>query len=74
MAVDVLVSPRGVNVTTGKTQPVEVTTPTGLPGPPGPAGPPGPMGAPGVPIVAVPFNQWPPANPQPNTLYLRLAP
>jgi len=27
-----------------------------------------------TPIVAMPYNDWPPANPQPNTLYLRLAP
>jgi len=32
------------------------------------------MGPPGVPIVALAFDQWPPVNPQPNTLYLRLAP
>jgi len=28
----------------------------------------------GTPIVAVPYDEWPPAFPQPNTLYLRLAP
>jgi hypothetical protein len=27
----------------------------------------------GTPIVAVPFEAWPPVDPQPNTLYLRLA-
>ena len=38
----------------------------GQPGPPGPEG--------GTPIVAVPYDQWPPVNPQQDTLYLRLAP
>ena len=28
----------------------------------------------GTPIVAVPYDEWPPEFPQPNTLYLRLAP
>jgi hypothetical protein len=27
----------------------------------------------GTPIVAVAYDEWPPVNPQPNTLYLRLA-
>lgn len=38
----------------------------------GKQGVPGPEG--GTPVVALPYNQWPPVNPQPNTLYLRLAP
>jgi hypothetical protein len=38
-----------------------------IPGIPGPPGPPGTM------IIAVPYDQWPPAAPQPDTLYLRLA-
>jgi hypothetical protein len=38
----------------------------GKPGEPGPEG--------GTPVVAVPYNQWPPVNPVPDTLYLRLAP
>jgi hypothetical protein len=45
------------------------------PGPPGPEGPAGPEGPPGGPtVVAVPYDQWPPAAPQPDVLYLRLAP
>jgi hypothetical protein len=40
----------------------------------GPPGPPGPQGPSGTMVVAVPFSEWPPADPQPNTLYLRLAP
>jgi hypothetical protein len=47
---------------------VEVGT-SGKPGKPGPEGPEG-----GTPVVAVPYSQWPPTNPQPDTLYLRLAP
>jgi hypothetical protein len=27
-----------------------------------------------TPIVALPYNSWPPVNPQPDTLYLRMAP
>jgi hypothetical protein len=41
-------------------------------GTPGIQGIPGPEG--GTPVIALPFDQWPPVNPQPNTLYLRLAP
>ena len=41
----------------------------------GPKGDPGPTGPPGGPsVVAVPFANWPPTNPQPDKLYLRLAP
>ena len=38
----------------------------------GKTGPPGPEG--GTPVVALPYNSWPPVDPQPDTLYLRLAP
>ena len=38
----------------------------GTPGPPGPPG--------GPTVIAVPYDQWPPTNEQPDTLYLRLAP
>jgi hypothetical protein len=49
--------------------PVGTVTVTGIPGPQGPPGPPG-----GPTVIAVPFTDpWPPANPQPNILYLRLA-
>ena len=42
---------------------------------PGPKGDPGPVGPPGGPtVVAVPYVSWPPLNPQPDILYLRLAP
>jgi hypothetical protein len=54
----------------GHSQPIDVTA--GTTGPPGPPGPPGPEG--GTPVVAVPYDQWPPVNPVPDTLYLRLAP
>ena len=62
-----------VNTPGGVTVPI--STPDGIVikvGTTGPEGPPGPQG--GTPVVAVPFAQWPPVNPQPNTLYLRLAP
>jgi hypothetical protein len=59
-----------IHVGVSKSQPVNVTA--GTTGPPGPQGPPGEEG--GTPVVALPYNQWPPVNPQPNTLYLRLAP
>jgi len=45
---------------------------SGVPGPQGPPGPPGPMGPSGTQVIAVPYDEWPPADPQPNTLYLRL--
>jgi len=74
----IVVSSKGVDVTTGAPKPVFVTAPTGLPGPAGPPGPVGPTGPKGpeggTPVVAVAYNSWPPINPQPNTLYLRLAP
>jgi hypothetical protein len=37
-------------------------------------GPPGPQGPPGTDIIAVPYANWPPVAPQPNTLYLRMEP
>lgn len=43
-------------------------------GPPGAQGPPGEDGINGTPIVTVPYADWPPASPEPDTLYLRLAP
>lgn len=59
-----------VAVTIGGAQPINVEAGTsgkqGKPGPPGPEG--------GTPVVALPYSQWPPVNPQPDTLYLRLAP
>ena len=73
--------PQMVEVLTGTTKPVRVVAPTGrqgLQGEPGPQGiqgepgPPGPAG--GTPVVALAYDAWPPVNPQPNTLYLRLAP
>jgi hypothetical protein len=69
--IDVLVGPHGsVAVTLGKPAPINVEV--GTSGKPGKQGEPGPEG--GTPVVAVPYNQWPPANPTPDTLYLRLAP
>ena len=50
--------------------PVGTITVVGTPGPPGPSGPPG-----GPTVIAVPFSDpWPPVSPQPDILYLRLAP
>ena len=43
-------------------------------GPPGAQGPPGVDGANGTPVVTIPYDEWPPASPNPDTLYLRLAP
>lgn len=40
----------------------------------GPQGIQGPQGISGTMVETVPFNQWPPADPQPNTLYLKLTP
>lgn len=39
-----------------------------------PAPPQGPQGEAGTQVVAVPYDQWPPANPLPEVLYLRIAP
>ena len=55
-----------IEISVGTPPPVYIELPTGLPGPPGPKGGPG--------VVAVPYDQWPPANPQPDVLYLRIAP
>jgi hypothetical protein len=63
----VIVGTKGVFVTTVPTSEIDVSV--GTPGKPGPPGPEG-----GTPVVALPYNQWPPVDPQPNTLYLRLAP
>jgi hypothetical protein len=70
---NIIVTPGGggsVGVMVGTSPGVNVTA--GTSGPPGPPGPKGPEG--GTPVVAIPYDQWPPTNPQPNTLYLRLAP
>lgn len=54
-------------ISTGTTGPIDVTAGiTGQPGPPGPEG--------GTPVVALSYDDWPPVDPQPDTLYLRLAP
>jgi hypothetical protein len=45
----------------------------GLPGPPGPEGPQGIPGEDATQIVSIPYDEWPPISPLPNTLYLRLA-
>lgn len=70
---------QNVTITTGGIRPVVITTPDktvklGAGGLPGPVGPPGPQGPSGTMVVAVPYDEWPPADPQSNTLYLRLAP
>lgn len=59
-----------ISVGVGTGQPIDITA--GTTGKQGEPGPPGPEG--GTPIVAVPYDQWPPVNPVPDTLYLRLAP
>lgn len=59
------------NVRVISTQPTVRIGSGGLPGPPGP---PGPQGSSGTMVVAIPYDEWPPADPQANTLYLRLAP
>jgi hypothetical protein len=70
-SVDVVVSKGAPNVVTvGPRTPINVTA--GTTGPTGPPGPPGPEG--GTPVVVVAYADWPPVNPQPDTLYLRLAP
>jgi hypothetical protein len=77
--VSVTTPDQNVTITAGRIRPITITTnrpdvildPGGLPGP---EGPPGPMGPSGTTVVAVPYAAWPPADPQPNTLYLRLAP
>lgn len=69
----------GVAIRAGASIPVTIIsrdTPisVGAGGAPGPVGPPGPPGPSGTMVVAVPYDGWPPVDPQPNTLYLRLAP
>jgi len=59
------------NKATGAWIPVSLSGPEG---PQGDPGPPGVKGDPGTMIVPLPYDQWPPVDPQPNTLYLRLAP
>jgi len=62
-----LAAPQRVDIDTGGTDLIEIEV--GTSGKPGPQGPEG-----GTPIVALPYDQWPPVDPQPDTLYLRLAP
>ena len=59
--------PDVIAVSTGQVDVIDVEA--GISGPPGPKGPEG-----GTPVVPVPFDEWPPVDPQPDTLYLRLAP
>lgn len=57
------------NLFLGLEHPPAIDIEVGTSGKPGPRGPEG-----GTPIIALPYDQWPPVDPQPNTLYLRLAP
>ena len=58
---------RSVDVDVGATDVIDIEVgTTGKTGPKGPEG--------GTPIVPVPYDDWPPVDPQPDTLYLRLAP
>jgi len=59
-----LKSASGMSISTGP--PVRTAGVKVVEGPPGPEG--------GTPVVAVPYDQWPPLDPVPETLYLRLAP
>ena len=69
--------PKAINVIVGApntkglviTKPDTVDVTVGTPGKPGIPGPEG-----GTPVVAIEYDDWPPVDPQPNTLYLRLAP
>ena len=56
-----------VDVDVGVTGPIDIEV-----GTTGKAGPRGPEG--GTPIIALPYDDWPPVDPEPDTLYLRLAP
>ena len=56
-----------VDVEVGTADPIYIEA--GTTGKTGPRGPEG-----GTPVVALPYNNWPPVDPQPDTLYLRLAP
>ncbi|HVQ18006.1 MAG TPA: hypothetical protein VMT27_03090 [Actinomycetes bacterium] len=60
-------APPKVGVELGGTDLIEIEVGTS-----GKQGEPGPEG--GTLIVPVPYDQWPPVDPQPDTLYLRLAP
>lgn len=65
-------SGKGGPIAVGIGNPDVIDIEVGTTGKPGKPGPPGPEG--GTPVVAVPYASWPPANPVPGTLYLRLAP
>jgi hypothetical protein len=56
---------KGYNPITMQWEPVA----TGIPGPKGAKGD---KGDPAV-TIPIPYDDWPPEDPQPNTLYLRLA-
>ena len=62
-----LVPPSRVGVEVGAADLIEIEVGTS-----GKQGEPGPEG--GTPIIALAYDDWPPVDPQPNTLYLRLAP
>ena len=65
-----LAAPPKVAIDTGGTDLIEVEVGTsGKQGKPGPQGPEG-----GTPVVALAYDDWPPVDPVPDTLYLRLAP
>lgn len=69
---DIFIDTSSGPVVVGIDSPDVIDIEVGTSGKQGKPGPPGPEG--GTPVVAVPYNQWPPVNPQPDTLYLRLAP
>ena len=63
--------------TNGEWLPISMAGPKGPKGDKGDkgdtgVGEPGPEG--GTPVVALAYDNWPPVDPQPDTLYLRLAP
>ena len=60
---------KSANLFLGLDHPTPIEIDIGTVGKQGPQGPEG-----GTPIVALPYDEWPPVNPQPDTLYLRLAP
>lgn len=62
-----LSKPPTVDIDLGVTGPIDIEV--GTTGKPGPRGPEG-----GTPIIPVPYDDWPPMDPVPDTLYLRLAP
>jgi hypothetical protein len=57
-----LKSATGINISSGP--PVRDDMKVEVEGPPGPEG--------GTPVIAVPYDEWPPVNPVPGTLYLKL--